>query len=280
MANLPIAKKFHGYLDAARVQRPDLVIETEVGQHFTRQAGEISYRFYPHFHPYVKQLTQRLLRQGISGLQAADTEYTRDGASIHGSIVVAIGSNQFISLDNNLTFTLLTDTHGTDVSTGERVPLVATNKYRTVQGREWRLRPTNRFTATLLSGNMATPSPGTDFILPLGMEANLLSSAKADLVSASISVGLREVQIHGAEVLLDADTFLPLTGGTQVKLLKRKRLPVPEFYADVFGSRYNPTSAWCSRPIRSRTSTSPPAAPTRSTTGSCSSMCRSRSPST
>ena len=109
MANLPIAKKFHGSLDAARVQRPDLVIGTEVGQHFTRQAGEIRYRFYPHFHPYVKQLTQRLLRQGISGLQAADTEYTPDGASLPGSIEIALDSDTVLIIRIGATFKFLTD---------------------------------------------------------------------------------------------------------------------------------------------------------------------------
>ena len=43
--------------------------------YFSVQEREISYRFYPHFHPYVKQLMQRLLRKSTSGLQAADTEY-------------------------------------------------------------------------------------------------------------------------------------------------------------------------------------------------------------
>ena len=86
MPDLPIAKNSTAHLDAARVQRPDLVIETEVGQHFTRQAGEINYRFYPRFHPYVKQLTQRPFRHGISDLQAADFNYRRGGASLPAAL--------------------------------------------------------------------------------------------------------------------------------------------------------------------------------------------------
>src|SRR5690349_10980374 len=40
-----------------------------------RKAG---YRFYLHQHPYIKQLTQRLLREGTSGLQASDTNYRKE----------------------------------------------------------------------------------------------------------------------------------------------------------------------------------------------------------
>ncbi len=70
-----IAKRFHGYLDTELVYRPDRIIETKEIKHFIIQEREVSYRFYPHFHPYVGQLIQRLLRKSISGLQAADTEY-------------------------------------------------------------------------------------------------------------------------------------------------------------------------------------------------------------
>ena len=45
--------------------------------HYTQITKErqLSYSFYPHFHPYVAQLLNRLIQQSIPGLQAADTEY-------------------------------------------------------------------------------------------------------------------------------------------------------------------------------------------------------------
>ncbi|MEJ7870615.1 MAG: hypothetical protein WKF67_00015 [Rubrobacteraceae bacterium] len=69
------AKRFHGYLDTELRYWPGRVVETKETKHFIIQEREVGYRFYPHFHPYVGQLVQRLLQKSTSGLQAADTEY-------------------------------------------------------------------------------------------------------------------------------------------------------------------------------------------------------------
>src|SRR5262249_55789774 len=45
----------------------------------------LSYRFYPHFHPYAEELMQRLLQHSVAGLQAADTEYVENS---DGTLVV------------------------------------------------------------------------------------------------------------------------------------------------------------------------------------------------
>jgi hypothetical protein len=71
-------KSFHGYLDA-EVAGP--VADERTRKHYIIQERELSYRFYLHQHPYVRQLTERLLRQGVSGLQAADTDYIRKNGS-------------------------------------------------------------------------------------------------------------------------------------------------------------------------------------------------------
>lgn len=70
-----VATRFHGYLDTELVYWPGRVVETKETKHFIIQEREVDYRFYPHFHPYVGQLVQRLLRKSTAGLQAADTEY-------------------------------------------------------------------------------------------------------------------------------------------------------------------------------------------------------------
>lgn len=75
MANHIISKTFHGCLDFVRIDETGLVRNTEAGNRLgTRVDGEVTYRFYPHFHPYVNELTQRLVREGISDFQQADTE--------------------------------------------------------------------------------------------------------------------------------------------------------------------------------------------------------------
>src|SRR5215211_7339306 len=79
-----VDKRFHGYLDTELVYRPGRVVETKETKHLIIQEREVGYRFYAHFHPYVGQLVQRLLRKSTSGLQAADTEYVK---AADGSVV-------------------------------------------------------------------------------------------------------------------------------------------------------------------------------------------------
>ena len=75
MKHSPSFQYFHGYEDfELRVSR-DRFVETKETKHFIIQERQVSYRVTPHFHPYVGPLTQRLLRKGTSGLQAADTEF-------------------------------------------------------------------------------------------------------------------------------------------------------------------------------------------------------------
>lgn len=67
--------RFHGYHDAELVSRHRE--PQKVTKHYVIQERDLAYRLYLHQHPYVRELTQRLLRKGVSGLQAADTDYLR-----------------------------------------------------------------------------------------------------------------------------------------------------------------------------------------------------------
>jgi hypothetical protein len=76
---------FHGYYDA-RVRplkiyksKPETETTWEVVQkHFIIKERNLSYRFYPHFHPYVNKLMSRLIEGSLRELQNADTDYQRD----------------------------------------------------------------------------------------------------------------------------------------------------------------------------------------------------------
>jgi hypothetical protein len=48
---------------------------TTIQEQAAGQGRKVSYRFYPHFHPYVDELVKRLLDKSVAGLEAADTEY-------------------------------------------------------------------------------------------------------------------------------------------------------------------------------------------------------------
>jgi hypothetical protein len=108
MNNTTIAKNFHNYLDAElgfkekekELPKAPPIIITE---------HELGYRFYPHFHPYVGQLVQRLLQGSTSSLQAADTEYVPDGTALPGSIEIALDSNAGLLIPSGSQVVLLGD---------------------------------------------------------------------------------------------------------------------------------------------------------------------------
>ena len=76
--------RFHGYYDVKSLSS-DLSLDWSPSRAFekatlanTRMAfyRQLSYRFYPHFHPYVTKLVERLITTSVSGLQSIDTEYS------------------------------------------------------------------------------------------------------------------------------------------------------------------------------------------------------------
>jgi len=73
MKNTIASKSFHSYSDI----KPGFFRDNRIIKYFAPQECTVSYRFYPHFHPYVGKLTQRLIQKSISALQAADTEYEK-----------------------------------------------------------------------------------------------------------------------------------------------------------------------------------------------------------
>jgi hypothetical protein len=73
---------FHGSLDLAVKKQLDLWwggAQTVTGEHhIVTQTRTLRYRFYPHFHPYVRELAKRLIEKSVPGLQAADTDYVQN----------------------------------------------------------------------------------------------------------------------------------------------------------------------------------------------------------
>jgi hypothetical protein len=70
-------KSFHAYADREPVFRAGYDANTTTTKYFVIQERDVSYRFSPHFHPYVGSLIRRLLTKSTSGLQAADTDYVK-----------------------------------------------------------------------------------------------------------------------------------------------------------------------------------------------------------
>lgn len=104
------AKNFHGHIYTELAYWPGRAVEKKETKHFIIQEREISYRCYPHFHPYVGQLLQRLLRKSTAGLQAADTEYnTRvrlsnaTSARDHNGQVIQLVASETVKLSDGAT---------------------------------------------------------------------------------------------------------------------------------------------------------------------------------
>ena len=70
------SQKFHGLYDyAVNTRSAAGRVSKTRQQHFVIQERALAYQFYPHFHPYVDKLIQRLIEESVRGLQAADTDY-------------------------------------------------------------------------------------------------------------------------------------------------------------------------------------------------------------
>ncbi len=63
--------------------------KTVTQKHVAVRQRELSYRFYPHFHPYAGAFSKRLIQKSVRGLQAIDTEYLRNA---DGTFAVLPGS--------------------------------------------------------------------------------------------------------------------------------------------------------------------------------------------
>ncbi len=70
------AKSFHGSYANEVLYYPSYQFQP-TSVHYTQiiKERQLSYSLYPHFHPYVTQLLNRLIQRSVPGLQAADTEY-------------------------------------------------------------------------------------------------------------------------------------------------------------------------------------------------------------
>ncbi|HEY5813978.1 MAG TPA: hypothetical protein VIT23_15155, partial [Terrimicrobiaceae bacterium] len=100
------AKSFHSYLDSELIVKPGFFSEQKETKHFIIQERDVSYRFFPHFHPFVGELVKRLLRKSTAGLQATDTEfYTR--VQFAGAITARDPSGDVIQLANGETVNLV-----------------------------------------------------------------------------------------------------------------------------------------------------------------------------
>jgi hypothetical protein len=241
------AASFHNFLESETAPaQPGDVDETHTVRHLIVQERTLSYRLTPHFHPYVGQLMQRLLRDSINGLQAADTDYAPDGASLPDSLEVALAANGSATVTAGSTVSLLADLQATLpdgtqllLSSGMHFELAAATPATAPDG----------LTAVLFAGMIGTPPENSVYAVAGDQGADLYRDTNVTLPAAAqltLHDGGLATAPAGTKLLLLRGAQLTISNGTQVTLLHSKRRPT--LYADIFGPAAYDPSALVARP--------------------------------
>jgi hypothetical protein len=235
------ATKFHDHLDAELSFHARRIIETRETKYFVVQERELAYRFYLHQHPYVQSLTQRLVRKGTRGLQAADTEYAAGEISLPYGVDVELGGGIQASLPVAARIGLLGDV----TATGDGGVLVNIAK-----GTELRLATSagvgvaGGTSLTIVESVQPTPYPRGTLTLATATQAAVLGDTAIHFGNATqvrVPDGTSASIPAGTTVVLAAGTEIGLPGGIELRVLRRRMRPVSDLYADFFESVYKPT---------------------------------------
>ena len=243
----PQIQAFHGYLDKEIVYLPPrqrgprvttTTTETKQLKHFVVQERDVSYRFTPHFHPYVDELVRRLLRGSTAGLQRADTEYVADDTSIPGSVDVVADANTAATIAARSRVVLLADTQLTSAD-GHAIAMQAGMQFELENDVAATL--VDGADATLIAGMTHTPPKDTAFVATQDTPATLGRDTKATLGAAA------QVQLHDTAATIPATTAVAVLAGATATIASGGRLtlvrslPRPRLWSDGFQGRYAPT---------------------------------------
>jgi len=224
-----LSSGFHGYYDAkaGAIRRTELNKALPVGRkHFTIKEWDLSYRFYPHFHPYVGELVKRLIEGSVSGLQAADTDYQKDS---DGALTILPGSTQ-VQLPNG-TLVILPDGKEVTLLSGTRATLAHGTSLALPDGTTVALPG-----KILLTGDtQVTSSTGTSVVLTKGDKLTLANGVTVTLLTGSMVTlpdGKQEVLRDNTQVTVSGNAVVTFHGGT----------PRPELYEEFFSTSYGPSA--------------------------------------
>jgi hypothetical protein len=219
---------FHGFLDTLVGAHSSGFVDVTERQYVVVQERSVRYHVTLHEHPFVQQLTRRLLQQGLKGLQAADTEYAPGSAALPGSVEVAVAAATTVSLAPGGVVAVVALPPGTApgvLTTGTSIELTGAVDAQAA----------DEVRATLESGMDALPAIGGTFPVPSSGLARAAGGGRVVLaaaVGARLPDGTAAAVPAGATVRLRAGTQVGLPPGTAVTLLARR--PRPVLYEDAF----------------------------------------------
>jgi hypothetical protein len=237
---------FHGLLDAEIDPFRIRAMGGVESKNLVVQGRDVSYRFQLHQHPYVRELTRRLIREGVSGLQAADTDYEPGGASVPFSVEIALGTAADATLHGGSGITLLGEVQA--ISSGNTaITLPANLRVRTVKSVAVTLPDETRL--TLIEGMTDTPAEREPFTLRDQAQAVSYRDTKIILdapTPIALYDGTEATIPSGHEVVLAQGSEVTLEAGTPARLLKSK--PLPTLFREVFSALQYEPSALVQRP--------------------------------
>jgi len=238
-SNTTTIKAFHGSLDLIVSKHLDLWwggVEIETGEHhIVEKTRELHYRFYPHFHPYVRELAKRLIERSVAGLQAADTDYRQnpDGTfeTLPFSFQVALPKDLALKLPKP---GKPPETEVITLPGSVMVTLPEVVKIKLADGNEATL-PGSVIAHDSQRGTRVVQGNGKTVDLDIGTVVSLSTVARVTLPEAIIITGE-----DGKLRRLTEPSIVDVPIETNVKLLGGK--PRPTLYRDIFSKdQYAPT---------------------------------------
>lgn len=201
-------------------------------RYITLRDRSLTYRFFPHFHPYVTSLVQRLDEGGVSELQDSDTLYLPQPGPLNGLAVIPNSTRAKLTGD-------VTGTRpdGTSVSLSVGTTLTLPDEA----------------TVNIPAGTMVTHPDGTTSTLTAAVSVVLSGSGLPIASSSGIQLSIAgspsvlqdntvvtiSVPAASYAVLTGDGSSVSLPSGTAITI--RSGLPQPFFYRDIFNlSQYNP----------------------------------------
>jgi hypothetical protein len=214
-----------------------------IQRYITLRDRSLTYQFFPHFHPYVNALMQRLNDGGFSELQDSDTLYLPQpnppaGQPLQPLAVIPNSTRAMLSAN-----VIGANPDGTSISLSAGTPV------------------------TLPDGTTVNIAAGTTVAHPDGSTSNLAAAASVTLagnlpISSSSGIqwsiaGTDTIVPDGTAVTitLPSGSFAVLSGdgssvtlpaGTAVTI--RSGLPQPFFYDDIFATQYGPDWKFVQQP--------------------------------
>jgi hypothetical protein len=230
-------KVSHGALEYEHAYRARRYEETRELKGFIVQERDVRYRIYPHYHPYVRPLLDRLIRNGVPALEAADTEYVPGRESLPDSVEVTLTTGTAVSVASGTNVTIVKVTNVT-LSDGTTIALDPGIVLHTAAAASLGAPAGARL--RLASGMTNTPDRGSPVTLG-AQQAAVIGEATGRVAAATpitLFNGMAGTVPANTDLRLDHAAMVALPANTKARL--EASVPKPVLYAGILAP-YAPT---------------------------------------